>query len=114
MNDHEFNSSIHTSQFFEVLDDTFNKNKSRIANHLGISRSTLYIWIERAKNIKENHIDKAIRLVSFDNLKDHLATCPEKDRNAYLLNEIIRPGKPLRSNTLLIIGAIRDMLRSFK
>lgn len=85
-----------------------------IAEELEITVGSLYTLRSEVKSkLKgKDGFNKAIRLISFENLKDHLGDNPNTNRNEYLLNEITRTGKPLRSNTLLIIGAIRDMLRS--
>ncbi len=118
----EFNPSIHTHDFFKSLSDQYDGNKTKIAIHIGISRSTLYNWLERTKSIeiskeyisnKNNPIDTAIRLISFENLTEYLEIRSEIDRNEYLLGQITGDKKPLRSNTLLIVKAIRNMLEEY-
>lgn len=106
----KYESSIHTSYFFNELIKELDGNKRRAASYLGISRSTLYNWMERAKAM-EAPIDKLTRLISFENLKEYLRNAPNINRNGYLLKEITRDRKPLRSNTLLIIEAIRNLLK---
>lgn len=108
-----FNPSIHTPQFFKDLVIRFDNNKTKMASHLGICRSTLYNWLERTFDDNMNSMDNAIRLVSFENLTKYLEIRSEIDRNGYLLGQITGDRKPLRSNTLLIIGAIRNMLEEY-
>lgn len=87
-----------------------------IAEELEITVGSLYTLRSEVKSkLKgKDGFEKAIQLLSFENLKDHLRNNPNENRNKYLLNEITRLGKPLRSNTLLILEEIRIMLRSYK
>ena len=118
----EFNPSIHTHDFFKSLSDQYDGNKTKIAIHIGISRSTLYSWLERTKSIEiskeymsnqNNPIDAAIRLISFENLIKYLEVRSGINRNDYLLGQITGDRKPLRSNTLLFIQAVRNMLEEY-
>ena len=108
----KYEPSIHTLYFFDELIKEFNGNKRRASNYLGISRSTLYNWMERAK-ANAAPLDKLLLLISFENFKEYLRKNPNVNRNGYLLNEITRDRKPLRSNTLLIVEGLRNMVKEF-
>lgn len=99
-----YNPSTHTHEFFNELKNKFNGNRSRMAYYLGISRSTLYNWIERTKQ-------NPISVISFENLKDYLERTPNVDRNKYLLNEMTKEKKPLQNNARHIVKAIRNLLK---
>lgn len=44
----QFDKSVHTVQFFKELEDEYDNNKTKMAEKLGISRTSLNRWIKKA------------------------------------------------------------------
>lgn len=86
-----------------------------IAEKLEMKLDSLYVLRSNVrKDMKKvGGLKRAIQLISFENLTEYLEVRSEIDRNEYLLGQITGDRKPLRSNTLLIIKAMRNMLEEY-
>ena len=87
----------------------------QIAKELEMTLDSLYVL--RSDMKKEagiiGTIESVIKMISFENFKEYLGNRPENFRNEYLLGQISGNKKPLRSNTLLILEGVREMLREY-
>ena len=54
-----FDPSVHTMVFFKELEKKHKGNRSDMAKELGISRKTLYKWINKASK-SDNNVPKAV------------------------------------------------------